>query len=133
MKSNYKLLGVDYGNKKVGLAIGDTETRVASPFLIIINGGNLLAKIRQICIDEKIEKIVVGLPVGLTGVQSPQYLVVKKFIAKLKNELTLEIFEQDENLSSSYAKKLLQGTKSKGQDDDVAAMIILQSYLDKIN
>ncbi len=126
-------MAIDYGEKKIGLAIGDTETKIASPFKILENTGDLFDKLQAICELEKIDKIVMGVPTGLKGVKSQQYGEAIAFGDKLIQALGLEVIQQDENLSSSYAQKLLQGTKAKGKDDAVAAMIILQSYLDGIN
>jgi putative holliday junction resolvase len=128
-----KFLAIDYGAKKVGLAIGDTETKIASPFKILENTPSLLADLKTICQAEKIDKIVLGVPVGLKGVKSEQYEQVLAFSDKVTHALGLEVIQQDENLSSSYAQRLLQGTKAKGQDDAVAAMLVLQSYFDGIN
>ncbi len=126
-----KLLGIDYGEKKVGLAIADTETKIASPFKILNNDKNILAKISEICQEEEISKIVIGLPLTLKSSTSKQTKIVFSFIEKLKKATYLPIIEQDERLSSSYAKSLLKEMKVKHMDDDVAAMIILQSYLDE--
>lgn len=124
-------LAIDYGTKKIGLAIGDMETKIASPFKILANTSDLFDQLKAICQVEKIDKIVLGVPVGLKGVKSKQYEHVIAFSDKLFQELGLEVVKQDENLSSAYAQRLLQGTKSKGRDDAVAAMIILQSYLER--
>lgn len=128
-----KFLAIDYGAKKIGLAIGDTETKIASPFKILENKGNIFDDLKSVCESEKIAKIVLGVPTGLKGVKSKQYDQVVAFATKLAETLRLDVIKQDENLSSSYAKRLLQGTKAKGEDDAVAAMIILQSYFDAIN
>ena len=134
MDTNQKFLAIDYGAKKVGLATGDTETKIASPFKILENTPDLFDRIKALCQEEKIDKIVLGVPVGLKGVKSDQYEQVIAFGDKLSPVLGFEVIMQDENLSSSYAQRLLQGTKSRGKDDAVAAMIILQSYLDgKVN
>lgn len=126
-----KFLALDYGDKKVGLAIGDTEIKIASPFKILENTANFLDDLKSLCQAEKIDKIVLGVPVGLKGVKSEQYEQVIAFSDKLKQVLGLEVIQQDENLSSAYAQRLLQGTKAKGKDDAVAAMVVLQSYFDK--
>ena len=126
-----KYLGIDYGSKKVGLAIADLETKIATPFKIIKNK-DILAKISEICKDDNIDKIIVGVPISLKGTMSKQSIEVIKFINKLKDKVDIEVIEQDEKLSSLYANKLLKETKAKGLDDDVAAMIILQSYLDEL-
>ena len=125
-----KYLGIDYGEKKIGLAIGDSETKIASPYKILNNDKDLLLNIKDICLKEAIDKIVLGVPIGLKGVKSQQYEKVIGFSDKLFGFIKIEVIQQDENLSSSYAQKLLQGTKARGKDNAVAAMIILQSYLD---
>jgi len=130
MNMNQKLLAIDYGAKKVGLAIGDMETKIASPFKILENTSKLLDDLKAICKDENISKIVIGVPIGLKGVKSEQYEQVVAFSDKLSQALGLEVIPQDENLTSTYAQRLLAGTKAKGKDDAVAAMIILQSYFD---
>ncbi len=127
-----KLLGIDYGEKKVGFALADTETRIATPYKILINDKDLLDKIKDICIKEEIGKIIVGVPLTLKSASSKQTNIVLKFIEKVKKATYLDIAEQDERLSSAYAKSLLKEMKVKHLDDDVAAMIILQSYLDEI-
>lgn len=129
--SEIKYLGIDYGASKIGLALADLETKIATPFKILIKEKNPIVKIKEICEQENINKIIIGLPVGLKGVDSKQYKNVVSFINKLKQEISLDIVEQDEKLTSIYAQKLMRETKVRKLDDDVAAMIILQSYLDK--
>jgi len=130
--NSQKLLSIDYGEKKVGLAIADTETKIASPYKILTNGKDLLAKIKDICLKEEIGKIVVGVPLTLKSASSKQTNIVLKFIDKLRKATYIDIVEQDERLSSSYAKSLLKEIKVRHLDDDVAAMIILQGYLDEM-
>ena len=127
-----KLLGIDYGENKVGLAMADLETRIATPYKILTNDKDLLGKIKDICIKEEIRKIIVGVPLTLKSASSAQTKKVLNFIEKLKKATYLDIVEQDERLSSAYAKSLLKEMKVKHMDDDVAAMIILQSYLDEM-
>jgi putative Holliday junction resolvase len=129
--NNQKILGIDFGANKIGLALADLETKIATPFKILIKEKNPISKIKEICQQENIEKIIVGLPIGLRGVNSEQYKKVADFINKLKQEIKLEIIEQDEKMTSIYAQKLMRETKTKKPDDDVAAMLILQSYLDE--
>ena len=131
-QNNKKLLGIDYGERKIGLALADLETKIATPYKILTNSKDILAKISQICQREEIDKIIIGMPLSLKGTMSKQYKSVVNFINKLKKELDLEIIEQDEKLTSMYAQRLLKETKAKHLDDDVAAMLILQSYLDEL-
>lgn len=129
--NNKKYLGIDYGANKIGLALADLETKIATPFKILIKEKDPITKIKEICDQENIVKIIVGLPVGLKGVDSKQYLNTASFIDKLKKKINLDIVEQDEKMTSIYAQKLMREAKTKKLDDDVAAMIILQSYLDE--
>ena len=125
-------LGLDYGARKIGLAIGDLETKIASPFKILVNGPKFESEIKAICQQENIAKVVIGLPQGMQGNKSEQYEEAINFGKKLHQTLGLEVIFQDEKLTSTYAQKLLQGTKAKGNDDAVAAMLILQGYFDKL-
>lgn len=120
-----KILGIDYGSSKIGLALADTETKLAVPFKVI-ETDNLKAIIQELAQDtEDLEKIVVGLPLGLSGLETAQTKEVKKFIEELKKSSGLAVEEIDERLTTVAAKKA-------GGDDAVAAMYILQSYLDGI-
>lgn len=125
-----KFLGIDYGESKVGLSLGDSESGLALPYKIILNKGrhNLIIEIEKILKKEKISKIVVGLPLNLHSKKSIQTLAVKKFADDLAGEVESEIVLHDERFTSQEAKKLGSGSR----DDDVAAMIMLQSYLDSI-
>jgi len=127
-----KYLGIDYGASKIGLALADLETKIATPFKILLKEKDPIAKIKEICGQENIGKIIIGVPIGLKGIDSKQYKNTINFIDKLKQEINLEIIEQDEKLTSIYAQKLMRETKAKKLDDDVAAMIILQSYIDEM-
>lgn len=124
-----KLLGLDYGDAKIGLAIGDTDSKVASPFKILKNAGwnNLFPGLKSICQKEKIEKIIIGLPVNKKSPDQAER--VSDFIAELKERLNIEIETQDEQFTTAQASKLINNNKK--HDDDIAAMLILQSYFDK--
>jgi putative Holliday junction resolvase len=123
-----KYLGIDYGQSKVGLALGDSETGLALPYKIIGNPGwkGLVADLLDIVKSENIETLVVGLPLNTRSEASNQTEQTRKFAEELKTSsgLTLELF--DERFSSQEAKKLGAGKR----DDDIAAMLVLQNYLD---
>lgn len=139
-----KLLGLDYGTKRIGLAIADDETRLASPFRVIENKNQefVVEELGKIIKEEEIEKIVVGLPISLEnksplppfnkGAEEEMLGGVKLFIDVLKNKLGVIIETEDERFSSEQVKSLMAGLGRKKKDKDtVAAMIILQSYLDR--
>jgi len=125
-------LGIDYGEKRVGLATGSDETKMASPFLILENKGwdFLFDEIKKICDQEKIDKIVVGMPLTMASERGPQAKDVLKFIEFLKNNLAAGVETEDERFSSTMVDKLMAESGVK-ERDAVAAMIILQSYFDK--
>lgn len=127
-----RFLGIDYGKKKVGLALSDGQ--LASPFKIIAidNLKHGLNKILQVIKSEQIEKIVIGIPES-----GEAHSITIKFIQELKKNLKdVEIVEVSETLSSFHARAdmLTAGvSKSKrGQEDAVAAAGILQNYLDDL-
>lgn len=119
-----KLLGIDYGQSKIGLAIADTETKTAVPFEVMRLKDSKILRLKEMIISEEIEKIVVGLPLGMDGKETAQTKEVKEFIENLKSTINIEIVTEDERLTTAQAKK-------QGKDDAVAAMYILQSYLDR--
>ena len=125
------LLGIEYGNKKIGLA--KSAGAMAVPFGILENRGvdDAIDTLKKLCTTEKIEKIIVGVPKNLAGGKSGQQLeTVRKFIKKL-SALGLPIIEEDERMSTKLAKGLQKGMQYSGADDASAAAVILQSYLDK--
>jgi len=126
-----KLLGIDYGDSKVGLAIGDTESGLALPYKILKNTGSkkLISDIDAICREERIVKVVVGIPTN-TQVKkiTPSEVKVQDFIDELGQTINLPLQKQSEIFTTKAAQKLSGGNR----DDDLAAMLILQSYLDAL-
>ena len=133
-----RVLSIDYGDKRVGLALSDSLKIIAKPFKTIVfkNQEDLIMQINEIINSNNVEKIVVGLPLTLKGTYSEQTKKVLSFIDILKSKVAITIDTYDERLSSIEAKKSLisQGVKtghSKEEVDKTAAAIFLQSYLDK--
>ena len=134
-----RVLGIDYGDSRIGLAMSDPLKIIASPFKTIRNEGNeKCLQVFQSLIKEKdVEAIVVGLPIGLKGQETVQTKKVREF-ANLLYALKLPIHLEDERLSSVSAEKSMihQNIKTghnKGLIDQRAAAIILQQFLDKQN
>lgn len=134
-----RVLGIDYGDSRIGLAMSDPLKIIASPFKTIRNEGNeKCLQVFQSLIKEKdVEAIVVGLPIGLKGQETVQTKKVREF-ANLLYALKLSIHLEDERLSSVSAEKSMiqQNIKTghnKGLIDQRAAAIILQQFLDKQN
>lgn len=137
------ILSIDYGAKKIGLAKSDGAESMALPLDIIphTSKAEVLEKINNICQENDIGKIVVGVPVSLSNGKkdlireidsgNKQMKEVLGFIDWLKQSIDIPIEMEDERLSTKMAGELMKG-EMKGQDDDaIAAMLILQNYLDK--
>lgn len=128
-----KYLGIDYGKSKIGLAIGDDQTKLASPFKVIQEKDEhqALSQIVSICDQEGIEALVVGIPKTMQGQPAEQMKDIEHFIADLKELTKLPIVTENEALSSAAAQELLKGNAKTKIEDDVAAMVILQGYFDR--
>ncbi|MBN2087641.1 Holliday junction resolvase RuvX [Candidatus Peregrinibacteria bacterium] len=135
-----KYLGIDYGDRRVGIAVSDFNKEIAFPrdFLEFKSINSLIQQIRDICEEEQICKIVLGLPIQMDGTFGDRAIETQKFFDELKQnlpEIGVDFF--DERLSTEYAKKALgmQGIKSKdqkGKRDALSAQIILQNYLNSL-
>ena len=135
-----RFLAIDFGEKRVGLALSDPTKIIAKPFKSIsyTNQDDLLNKISLIIEQKNVEKIILGIPIGLKGQQTAQTIRVLEFYNLIKDKNDIEIVMEDERLSSISAKKslVLQNIKTghnKALIDETAAAIFLQLYLDKNN
>lgn len=123
-----RYLGIDYGTKRIGLALGDDLVRVASPFKVAAD----LAEVVGAAKDEGIDALVVGLPKTMRGQAGKMHQAVEVFIGQLAELTGLPVETVDERLSSKAGDALEGDRKDKAPRDAVAAMIILQHYLDKL-
>jgi len=133
-----KILGIDYGEKRIGLAISDELEKFAFEYRVIENWNNedLIEYLRQLINLEQIEKIVVGLPKNMQGEDTEKTQEVRDFAAMLENCLDIEIIFEDERLTSKMVDKVLRSMnisqkEARKRKDMVAAKYILQSYLDR--
>jgi len=131
-----KILGIDYGGKKIGLAISDGKRKLARRFLTLENKSlkESIMEIKRIVSKENIQKIIVGVPIGFGG-ESAQTKNIREFSAKLSKSINIPTIEINEVFTSKMAEKnlLKAGIKSKDVKkivDQEAARIILQDYLD---
>ena len=132
-----RVLGIDFGEKRVGLALSDRLKLIASPYktLHYISENDLISEIKKIVVKKEIEIFVIGLPLNMKGGDTAQTKKVRNF-KKLLSMLNLPIVYEDERFSSIIAKNslVLQNVKTghnKSEIDRTAAAIILQQYLDK--
>lgn len=132
-----RLLGIDHGDRRIGIALSDPIPMIASPLktIIINNNKEAINAIIELVYEYEVVLVVIGLPTGLKGNETAQTKHVIKFAEELKNN-GIEIALQDERLSSVSAKKSYrnEGRKvrgNKGLIDQTAAAILLQQYIDR--
>jgi putative Holliday junction resolvase len=129
-----RILGIDYGERKVGIALGDTTTRIASPWMILNNSGHgdVIKQIKLVIENEGVDRVVVGIPHDTRDLsqESKQAKAVRVFISDLRS-FNIAVDEVDEMMSTAEAQHSMHASGSKAEDDAVAAAIILQSYLDR--
>ena len=121
-----RYLGVDLGEKRIGLALGDSETKIATPLKVVAALDDVLAAVRE----EGADILVVGSPVSLAG-RMPDRATYIDFLKTLKDKSGLPVELADERLSSKAVDALSGSKKTKASRDALAAMLILQGYLDK--
>ncbi|MFC2066906.1 Holliday junction resolvase RuvX [Chloroflexota bacterium] len=130
-------LGLDVGDRKIGVALGDPLGMLASPLSIIIRS-NESADVEAIIniIDQKqVGRIIVGLPRSMDGSIGEQAEKVKAFVRELCNHTDVPLEFRDERLSTVAARRLMHdiGKKGKAEDDAIAAALVLQGYLDEVH
>jgi len=136
---NTPLISIDYGSKKLGIAMSNQERSIAMPLSTITETNKKVIITSLLDIAEKYKAcgIVIGLPINMNGMQTEQTSVVMKFTEELAKSINLPIFMQDERLTTKAADNFLKsfGVKRKDRnnnDDAVAASMILETVLDSI-
>ncbi len=135
--SKGKYLAIDYGDRRVGLAVSDFDKQVAFPrdFLEYKSIKGLLNQIKAFCDEEQIVKTIVGLPIEMDGTMGDRVIKTYKFADQLKKAIApivVEYFDERLTTKQSIRKLQMQGIKAKdqkGQRDMVSAQIILEAYL----
>ncbi len=130
-----RVLGIDHGDVRIGIALSDPTAFLASPLCVLDSTNAGLGQLVALIAEHQVEKIVIGLPRNMDGSYGPATEKVRSFIEKLKALTAVPVFEWDERLSTVSAHNALReaglnGKKRKGVVDKVAAQIILQNYLD---
>jgi putative Holliday junction resolvase len=133
-----RVMGIDFGEKRIGISMSDPGGVVAgSPSVIEVAGRqDAVAKIKQVVEQEGIAEIVIGYPVSLRGEAGPQAVKVSEFAALVSQSCGKSVSLWDERYSTVEAQRLLQNLskkvrKQKDKRDAIAALLILQSYLDR--
>ena len=137
MESNSvrRWLGIDPGQKRIGVAVGSAEERIATPVAVIETPGgpDATKRIRQLAEEYEVEGIVVGLPLNMDDTEGPQAKSARRMAAKLAGATELDVRLWDERLSSFAADQLLAGQftrkQKKARQDAVAAATMLEDFL----
>ena len=140
-----RILGLDAGERRIGVAISDPERRFALPLRSVTRDGRggEFAALRQLAEEEGIDEVVVGLPLSLSGETGAQADTARGFADQIESRLNLKVHMYDERLSTQEAMRRVQGEprgssrrekrKAQADTDAIAASIILQAYLDREN
>jgi len=130
-----RILGLDIGERRIGVAVSDEMGTIASPVGMIRREGDVVRELKALVERYGAVRLVAGLPVGLSGREGPQAAVVREFAEALAGEVDVPLEYWDERLSTAVAERTLiaggtRRNKRKEKIDAVAAAVILQGYLD---
>ncbi len=132
-----RILALDHGTKRIGVAVSDETKTIAQPleFIPAEPFADFLERLKKILAEKEVDFILIGMPRNMDGSYGPAAEKVQTFVAILKNATTIPIKTWDERLTSTMANRvMIQGNvrrdKRKEKVDAMAAAILLQSYLD---
>lgn len=131
-----RIAAIDFGFKRIGIALSDENKKIALPFKMVEGGKFAVANVMNALKGKEIEKILVGLPLLMSGEKGEMAIVVEKFAKELSELTKIAVELVDERLSSKMADQEMRGLamsrKQRSEKLDVtAACLLLQSYLDK--
>lgn len=131
-----RIMGIDYGSRRVGVALSDRLGIAAHPFEVIEVGPGLHRQLADLVGSEDVDKVVVGLPVSLDGTEQAAARRTRRFVDRLRPLVGVEVVLYDERLTTRIAEGVLvaAGTsrsKRRRRVDKVAAAVMLQGYLDR--
>jgi len=130
-----RFLGLDIGERRIGVAVSDELGTIASPVGMIRRDSDVAAEVRDLIVEYDVVRVVAGLPIGLSGREGPQAQAVRAFVDDLAAALEVPVEFYDERLSTAVAERSLiaggtRRAKRREKVDAVAAAVILQGYLD---
>lgn len=129
-----KILGLDIGDKRIGIAISDRDERLSAPLTIIDNDRYFKSGLEKIINEYRINKIVIGMPYTLKGTIGPQGLKIIDFVKEKIDFEGVDIIYFDERFTSTIPEnKIKKKGLKKRLLDKLSAAIILQDYLDRKN
>ena len=132
-----RILAIDHGTKRIGIAVSDETATLAQPleFILAEPFTDFLKRLKELIREKQVEQILIGMPRNMDGSYGPAALKVQEFVAVLKDTIGIPIKTWDERLTSSQANRMLiqanvRRDQRKQRVDAAAAAILLQSYLD---
>tara|TARA_A100001011_G_scaffold400883_1_gene520562 strand:- start:3986 stop:4402 length:417 start_codon:yes stop_codon:yes gene_type:complete len=135
-----RVLSIDFGEVRVGLALSDLTCTIAKPYKTINYNDmdHLLFQLSDIIVENDVNQLVVGIPYNMKGEDTKQTKIVRNFVSVLKEKLDFNVDLVDERLTSSEAEKYMHQMDikvghNKDKVDKIAASIILQEYLENYN
>ena len=135
-----RILALDPGSKRVGVAVSDELKMIATPleFILAEPFDDLLARLKEIIRQKEVELILIGMPRNMDGSYGPAALKAQEFVAVLKTKFAVPIKTWDERLTTAMAQRFLiaggvRRKERKEKVDKTAAAILLQSYLDSLD
>jgi len=132
-----RILAVDYGRKRIGLALSDELRVTAHPLTTLLrtNRQNDMRRLREICRENSVARIVVGQPLHMSGDASPMSDEAARFAARLQKHLGIQVELADERLTSWEAQRTLAkktaALRRRKPIDDLAAAVLLRDYLEQ--
>ena len=131
-------LGIDFGTRRIGLALSDPTGTLASPLPFLENSSprEVLAGLQELIQTHGVKTIVIGLPRNMDGTYGPSAQKVREFITQIQPHLSAEIIPQDERLTTAQASRDLSQMGLSQKDlrkkvDSSSAALILQQFLDR--
>jgi putative Holliday junction resolvase len=132
-----RVLGIDHGTKRIGIALSDPSGTIALPLEYVLAEpfANFLSRLKELIREKQVELILVGMPRNMDGSYGPAAAKVQEFVAVLKETIAIPIKTWDERLTSAQANRFLLQADVRRKDrkekvDKAAAAILLQSFLD---
>ncbi|HHY85000.1 MAG TPA: Holliday junction resolvase RuvX [Verrucomicrobia bacterium] len=135
-----RILALDHGTKRIGVAISDEMKLIAQPleFIPAEPFADVVARLKTLIREKEVELVLLGMPRNMDGSYGPAAMKVQEFAAALRDALTVPIQTWDERLTSQQAQRFLIEGNVRRKDrktkvDKTAAAILLQSYLESLN
>lgn len=145
MEKFTKYLGIDYGEKRIGIAVSDESKKYSFSREYLLNDNKFFERLISIIKEENVSKIIIGYPLNFKSEKTIQTLKTEEFRSNLeklleKNSLIIELIYFDERFTSKLAAESILNSgmnkkkrQEKGRIDSISAQIILQDYIDKAN